>query len=186
MQMSAWGSQDTQMQDGSQPSSFTASEFAQDNIYEVCGEGSSSLTAVEITLQSSPNSLQVNLPPDVAADTDPTSGGGYGSIPHLDASPRRYRYIDNEELSQSESPSSSLNVPSSNRYGSSFSQTAGSNDLNDSPPKLPERAPKTSHSGAPPPLPPKKPLSNQVSHSPTNSYGCCFSKKLDHLLLKTI
>jgi hypothetical protein len=51
-----------------------------------------------------------------------------------------------------------LNIPSGVRLGA-FSQS----EISDSPPKLPERAPKTLHSGAPPPLPPKKPLSNQSS-----------------------
>ena len=157
----AWDSQDTH-QDGSQASSFNTSEFAQDNIYEVCGEGSNSMAAhVEITVQGSPNPLQVNLPPEEGRPEEDFSSARYGSIPHLDASPRRYRYIDSDECLQSDSPSSSLIVPSLNRHGS-LSQSRA-NEASDSPPKLPERAPKTSHTGAPPPLPPKKPLSNQSS-----------------------
>jgi len=145
---SAWDSQ----QDDSQHSSLNTSEFAQDNIYEVCGERSA--PAVEITVQGSPNPMQVTLPPE-----NPPGGGRYGSIPHLDSSPRRYRYIDEPEPIQSDSPAPNLSVPGMHRLGS-LSQ---SNEMTESPPKLPERAPKTLHTGAPPPLPPKKPLSNQNS-----------------------
>ena len=147
---SAWSSQDTQ-QDLSQPSSLNTSDFAQDNIYEVCGERSG---PVEITVQGSP----VPIPTTLSMDS--STSGGYGSIPHLDASPRRYRYIDSDSdsLFHRDSPSSSLSVPVAGRHVG-----LTQHEVSDSPPKLPERAPKTLNSGAPPPLPPKKPLSNQNS-----------------------
>ena len=150
---SAWGSQDTH-QDLSQPSSLNTSDFAQDNIYEVCGERSG---PVEITVQGSP----VQIPTTLSMDS--STSGGYGSIPHLDASPRRYRYIDSDSdsLFHRDSPSSTLSIPVAARLvGLSH---GGQHEVSDSPPKLPERAPKTLNSGAPPPLPPKKPLSNQNS-----------------------
>ena len=151
---SAWNSQDTH-QDSSQPSSLNTSDFAQDNIYEVCGERSG---PVEITVQVSPNPMQNTL------SMDSSTSGGYGSIPHLEASPRRYRYIDSDSDSMfhRDSPSSSLNVPTAVTRQGNFSLT-GQIEISDSPPKLPERAPKTLNTGAPPPLPPKKPLSNQSS-----------------------
>ncbi len=85
----------------------------------------------------------------------------YGSIPHLDASPRRYRCAESDGsalASDSSSPQQNLSVPN-HRIAKDIINldVAG-----DSPPKLPERPPK-SQSGAPPPLPPKKPLSQQSS-----------------------
>eukprot|EP00096_Caligus_rogercresseyi_P002828 TRINITY_DN1513_c3_g1_i1.p1 TRINITY_DN1513_c3_g1~~TRINITY_DN1513_c3_g1_i1.p1 ORF type:complete len:1235 (-),score=350.60 TRINITY_DN1513_c3_g1_i1:195-3899(-) len=80
----------------------------------------------------------------------------YGSIPHLEASPRRYRR-DLFPPSGTMSNSLNLGIPSI----VSSKKTCDQYD-SDTPPKLPERPSKAS-TISPPPLPPKKPLSQQNS-----------------------
>ena len=123
-------------------------------------------------------SLKVSLPPDeVLHHTGPSPPGiqaqqsslGYGSIPHLEASPRRYRQKESSFDYQYES-GTTLGIPTfsdPNQVSPEFLQQQQQQKQQqqqgfDAPPKLPERPSKTS-SASPPPLPPKKPLSQQNS-----------------------
>ena len=84
----------------------------------------------------------------------------YGSIPHLEASPRRYRTHGEDEF-QYDVSATSLNVPTFINK-SLENEKKSSLKRSESPPKLPERTPKNCiHSSiSPPPLPPKKQTSN--------------------------
>lgn len=142
--------------------------------YYTTGRGSVSSTSSIRNVTSQPQcipttSLKVSLPPEETY-TGPSPPGiqaqqaslGYGSIPHLEASPRRYRQKDASFDYQYES-SATLGIPTfsdPNQVSPEFlQQNYGSIDA---PPKLPEKPSKTS-SVSPPPLPPKKPLSQQNS-----------------------
>ena len=129
--------------------------------------------------------LKVSLPPECYDQTatgvdviprigiDDSVGDGnftessYGSIPHLEASPRRYRTHAEDEF-QYDLSASTLGVPmfankmSLSEKGDSH-RGANTSVQNEPPPKLPERIPKTGPNAgvSPPPLPPKKPLGSQ-------------------------
>lgn len=100
------------------------------------GSGRYSSVPINVSSQPGTRSLKVSLPQEETQTqkADPR----YGSIPHLESSPRRYC-----------------------KQGSVDDQPRSSPDR--IPPKLPDKPSKTSSNGSPPPLPPKKPVSQQNS-----------------------
>ncbi|XP_059099069.1 uncharacterized protein LOC131893139 [Tigriopus californicus] len=100
------------------------------------GSGRYASVPINVSSQSGTRSLKVSLPPEEtqAQKVDPR----YGSIPHLESSPRRYCKQDSMDDQPRSSP---------DRI----------------PPKLPDKPSKTLSNGSPPPLPPKKPVSQQNS-----------------------
>ena len=75
----------------------------------------------------------------------------YGSIPQLEASPRRYNRLKDPNEFSYDTSGSSLSVPTR----TSSQPTDSPNDL---PPKLPEKPSRRTNQLSPPPLPPKKPI----------------------------
>ena len=90
----------------------------------------------------------------------------YGSIPQLEASPRRYRTHGEDEF-QYDVTATSLGVPTF--LNKTLEKDKKSNKNSESPPKLPERTPKSGiHSSiSPPPLPPKKQTNNLAPTMPS-------------------
>ena len=105
------------------------------------------------------NNANPNIPSTAApTGTDSTRPGSqqdedsYGSIPHLEASPRRYNNKHKEMCEfQYDTTGPTLSVPVR-------CPGDGSSPNSDIPPKLPEKPSKKTTSSSPPPLPPKKPM----------------------------
>ena len=90
--------------------------------------------------------LKVSLPPDNAQDNgQERETSRYGSIPHLEASPRRYNRLKDQSEFHYDTSGTHLPLPSAVAAGVEI------------PPKLPEKPSRRSNQGSPPPLPPKKP-----------------------------
>ena len=111
------------------------------------------------------NNIGVDIIPRIGMD-DSTGDGtytesSYGSIPQLEASPRRYRTHGEDEF-QYDVTACSLGVPTF--LNKTLEKDRKSTKNGETPPKLPERTPKSGvHSSiSPPPLPPKKQASHVV------------------------
>ncbi len=135
------------------------------------------VTGVTVMPMQSSVAVRVSLPQGPSATADETAAnpqtadGGtassYGSIPHLEASPRRYRQ-QYGECPQYEAGATSLGMPAYSHP--SGPQSAQNPDQ--PPPKLPDKPSKQS-SASPPPLPPKKPPrhSDSQGSAPENTSG---------------
>ena len=129
-----------------------------------------------------PTTFQVSLPPEAVVVTEASvipvdvARVGYGSIPHLEASPRRYRvaapmplqhhhhhhhqqYLQHQQH-VTESPPHSMAVmytAASNRFQDNAEAVRGLQRSPEEPPRLPEKPSRRAAEASPPPLPPKKP-----------------------------
>ena len=96
--------------------------------------------------------LKVSLPPDNAQDSNgqeqQRDTSRYGSIPHLEASPRRYNRLKDQSEYHYDISGTHLPLPSSAAA--------------EIPPKLPEKPSRRNNQGSPPPLPPKKPTKGLI------------------------
>ncbi len=108
---------------------------------------------------SNESSLRMSMLQDEsnpAADDTTDSKDRYGSIPQLEASPRRYNRLKDQNEFSYDTSGPNLSVPiSSNRF-----QAADTHP--ETPPKLPEKPSRRSNQSSPPPLPPKKPSSKLI------------------------
>ncbi len=130
----------------------------------------SHIEALKVSLPPDGNQSNINPNPTMipVIDTDrPESqqeeDNSYGSIPHLEASPRRYNNNNNKHKEmcefQYDTSGPTLGIPV--RHPGD-----GSSPSSDIPPKLPERPSKKATSSSPPPLPPKKPTTTNQSQHP--------------------
>ena len=83
----------------------------------------------------------------------------YGSIPQLEASPRKFRGKEHHEFLYSTNNNNLAVLPRPPADGASMSEI---------PPKLPEKPSKRSNQISPPPLPPKKPIKGLIGVSSYN------------------
>ena len=128
--------------------------------------------SMEIDSSSADSSLRISMLPDNSQPLDPPANENnikiestedldrYGSIPQLEASPRRYNRQKDQNEFQYDTSGSTLPVPSRAPLPES---------PNEIPPKLPEKPSRRTNQISPPPLPPKKPTTKGLIG--ISSYG---------------
>ena len=111
-------------------------------LYHTLGRPMTTFNNTDTTYCHTDTTLKVSLPPDTAQEGQEPDNSRYGSIPHLEASPRRYNRLKDQAEYHYDTSGTHLPLP-----------TAAA----EVPPKLPEKPNRKNTQASPPPLPPKKP-----------------------------
>ena len=111
-------------------------------LYHTLGRPMTTFNNTDTTFCHTDTTLKVSLPPDTAQEGQEPDNSRYGSIPHLEASPRRYNRLKDQSEYHYDTSGTHLPLP-----------TAAA----EIPPKLPEKPNRKNTQASPPPLPPKKP-----------------------------
>lgn len=115
----------------------------------------SSLRLSMLPDNSQPVATEVKVTTEDPSNTE--DNGRYGSIPQLEASPRRYNRLKDQDLYHYDTSGSSLPVP-----GSGNVRGLPIAEQQELPPKLPEKPSRRTNQSSPPPLPPKKPTTKAL------------------------